>query len=153
MTLTVEFDGVRADLLGRGVAHLLLGEAARAERLLRQAVRLAPGWAVAHAYLGAALLARGKKRAARRALEQAVRLDPADFVVRTQRAKYFLKEGAYREAFIELAVALWKAPDPGARAQVYGLLGQILRVVQADLWAVEGGRGLYADAGAHCPRR
>jgi Flp pilus assembly protein TadD len=69
MTLTLESEGVRGDLLGLGVAHLLVGEAARAERLLRQAVRLAPGWAVANAYLGTALLARGKKRAARRALE------------------------------------------------------------------------------------
>lgn len=152
MTAKVASDGAGVDLLGRGVAYLLVGEASRAERLLRRAVRLAPGLAVAHAYLGAALLAQGKKRAARRFLEQAVRLDPANFVVRTQRAKYFLGEGAYREAFIELAVALWKAPDPGARVQVYGLLRQILRV-QAGLWEGAGADGPYADAGAHRPRR
>jgi predicted Zn-dependent protease len=113
-------------LLGRAVAHLYLGQPAEAEKLLRAAVRLSPELAVAHAYLGAALLAQGKERAARRALERAVRLDPSNFVVRTQRARYFLAGGRYREAFIELAVALWRAPDPGSRQLVRDLLRQIL---------------------------
>ncbi|MER3398860.1 MAG: hypothetical protein C4315_11870 [Chloroflexota bacterium] len=141
------------DLVGRAVVSLLRGNGDEAERLLRRALRLAPNWALGYAYLGTVLGARGKKGAARRLLEQAVRLDPGDFLVRLQRARYFLGDGAYREAFIELAVALWKAPDPGTRAQVRGLLRQILRVVQADLWAEEGKGRSHGDPSPHCPRR
>jgi Tfp pilus assembly protein PilF len=128
-------------LLGGALAHLFLGQPVEAERLLRAAVRLAPELAVAHAYLGAALLAQGKERAARRALERAVRLDPSDFVVRTQRARYFLAGGRYREAFIELAVALWRAPDPGSRQLVRDLLRQILTIY----------RPLWDDQPSRCP--
>lgn len=75
-------------------------------------------------------------------------MTPSNFVVPAERAKYFPMDGAYREAFIELAVALWKAQDVGARAQVYGLLRQIVRV-QADLWTDEGAQGPNADASAY----
>lgn len=130
-----------AGLLGRAVAHLFLGQPVEAERLLRRLTRLQPELAAAHAYLGAALLAQGRERAARRALERAVRLDPSDFVVRTQRARYFLAGGRYREAFIELAVALWRAPDPGSRQLVRDLLRQILAIY----------RPLWDDQPSRCP--
>ncbi len=134
-------DKVPGELFSRALAYLLIGEPAQAETLLRQLARPTPETAAVHAYLGAALLAQGRERAARRALDRAVRLDPRNFVVRTQRARYFLAVGRYREAFIELAAALWNAPDPAARDQVRGLLRQIL-AVQRELWA---------DAG-HVPR-
>jgi predicted Zn-dependent protease len=129
------------DLLSRAVGLLLTGAPAEAERLLREAVRLQPTLAAAHAYLGTALLAQGKERAARRALERAVCLEPTNFVVRTQRARYFLGAGCYREAFIELAVALWRAPDPDSRQLVRELLGQILAIYR-PLWDAQP---------SHCP--
>jgi len=87
--------------------HLAAGRAGEAAEAARQMVRLRPGEALPHAYLGAAALASGDRTAGKESVARALALDPAHHWARRRLMECHLEDGE-----IEAAEALLASADP-----------------------------------------
>lgn len=85
-----------------------------AAREFAEAVRLDPGYAEAHRFLGIVRCALGDRAAGVAALREAIRLEPQTPLFRNSLADALLQDGAVAAAVLELEIAL--AIDPGFRA-------------------------------------
>jgi len=104
-----------------------VGRDTEAERKLRDAIEVAPGFPLAHKFLGAVLQERGDHRAAVDEFDQAIRLFPDDPETHLKRGLSLLRLGersAARDDF-EAAWRLAPGSDIGKSAKTYlDLLGQ-----------------------------
>ncbi len=98
-------------LNGRGIALWQQGDLARAEQLLRSALRSSPGHAGAASNLGMVLAARGRMGEAVELLRRAVDIDPAHAGARINLAALLHQGGGIPEAVLHLREALAVEPD------------------------------------------
>jgi len=98
-----------------------LGRSTEAERKLRDAIEVAPGFPLAHKFLGVVLQERGDHRAAVDEFDQAIRLYPDDPETHLKRGLSLLRLGeraAAKQAF-ETAWRLAPGTDLGRSAKTY----------------------------------
>lgn len=79
----------------RGMLYLSLGESELAERSLRNAIRLNPGYNMAHMWLGSSIAMQSKVKEAHNYYLQAYRLDPLHPVINQNVAMSFVTIGDY----------------------------------------------------------
>ncbi len=82
----------------QGMLYLSLGQSAAAERALRNAVRLNPGYHMAHMWLGSTVAMQGKVKDAHQHYLMAYRLDPLHPVINQNMAMSFATIGDYESA-------------------------------------------------------
>jgi tetratricopeptide (TPR) repeat protein len=98
--------------LRHAVGRLAEGDAKTAIHVLERLCAEQPGWAIAHAYLGAAYLRLTRVADARDALERAVALAPESFICHYRYGEYLARLGFYDQALREFDLALARpAPD------------------------------------------
>ncbi|MGB1873968.1 MAG: tetratricopeptide repeat protein [Akkermansiaceae bacterium] len=83
----------------QALTHAELGDLAKTEQLLRQAIEISPGHAQAHKNLGLLLAGQNKLDAAINSLRQAEQLEPGDPSIPYARATIHLRKGQKMEAF------------------------------------------------------
>ena len=110
-------------LVLRGICELRDGHHGAAVPILERAIALDPSDAVAHAYLGLALVVMAKVTSARRVLDRALELAPQSFVVHLIEAQYSYRLGFYPMAVKQLEATLaLGAPDTDSYALATNLL-------------------------------
>ena len=140
-----------ASYAGMAAAYLRLSEydtdprnglLAKAEELARQAVKLDPLLARAHAVLGATEYKHDKNFAGGEAeLREAIRIDPAEAAYRNWFSVLLVEEGRFDEAIEQLDVARGRAPFWPSVYAMEGLVGVYAR---RDAFAIKAARH-YVD--------
>ncbi len=111
------------------VAYLRKEESAKAIIQLRAVTAHDPSNAIAHAYLGSALLEEYKVEEAQSELERALELNTQDAIIQLKMGEFKLKLGLLRpaEAHLEAAFKL-PAPSPETANYIYALLQKVRKM-------------------------